>query len=173
MKRMLLAALCCIPFGAPASAQQWVSWYGDAIIEDPTAGCSSTGGTQAGSFVGMTYNPANIGANGTTSSLAVFQSRSGMSMRIVDGSFAGGNQPYEGRGVSGNGNRFQYPTAGNTTQGLVETFSQVPTTLTDQTLYVQLTTRVTGYFGNANCTLTLRSYLVRRAGPEGGPVTED
>lgn len=172
MKRIILAAIACIALGTPAYAQQWISWYGDAIIENPSPGCSTTGGTNVGSFVGMTYNPAGIGNNGTNSSIAVFQFRSGMSMRIVNGSFAGGDQPYEGRGVGGNGNRFQYPTGSNPTQGLVETFSQVPATLSDTTGYVQVTMRVSGYFGNPNCTLTLRSYLVRRAGPDGGTPEE-
>lgn len=44
--------------------------------------------------------------------------------------------------------------------------------LTDGTNYVDVSIRVTKYFGVAACTLTFRTYMVRRNGAEGAAVEE-
>lgn len=141
-------------FAAPASAQDFAVWHGDAFVENPSAACIAVGET-AGTFFQVTLRPANLLDNGTNSHVAATSSRRGFSMRVA-GDFVGGNQPYDAIGVGSRGSRF-----GGTAVGNIVSWIQAPPALTTQQ-YVAVTTRISNFAGTPGCTLTLRGYFSKR-----------
>lgn len=136
----------------PAAAR--TNWQGEAFIVAVNGSICTDDGWGVGSNFLVTYLPANIDNNGTSSFLALHGNRRHATSFRVSGGFAGG-KAYSAVAIGSAGQFFTYT-------GSFTAFSRSPSTVTVTTNTIAFTTSIANFAGNSGCTVTLRGAMTLR-----------